>query len=226
MNTKILCIESSTEVCSVCLAINGQSEVVKELEDFKHSSYLLPLIIETIEEAKISKKELNAVAFSKGPGSYTGLRVGASTAKGLAFGLDLPLITIDTLQALASGVKKESSPETVIVPMIDARRNEVYTAMFDAELNFILPTRSLIIDTHLEEFIEGKSHIIFCGNGAHKVKTNVMGKMETVETKCTASNLAALSFDLYQNEIFEELDHFEPNYLKPPNITKPKALIG
>src|SRR5690554_4655288 len=141
----ILNIETSTKNCSVALAKNGNTVIIKEIaeQNFSHSEKLHLFIDEVLKQAGIPYKELAAVALSKGPGSYTGLRIGASTAKGLCFALDIPLIALDSLTALARQV---TSKDGLIVPMIDARRMEVYTAIFDENYNKKSEIQALIID--------------------------------------------------------------------------------
>ena len=226
--SKILCIETSTDVCSVCIAIEGKPHGLREFKEFKHSSHLLPLILESIEVAGIQKSGLDAISLSKGPGSYTGLRVGASTAKGLAYALDIPLISIDTLTALANGIvrgKNEIDENLVIISMIDARRDEVYAAIHDCHLNILKPTHPLILDSEFQKSLPADQQIIICGNGAKKANhyCNLNQNISIHPTECTAENLCTLSKDTFEKSQFENLDRFEPNYLKPPRITKPKS---
>jgi len=221
----ILCIESSSDICGVCLTRDGEVIIEKELIGYKHSSHLLPLMIEVLEGANLSKNDLDAVALSKGPGSYPGLRVGGSTAKGWAFGLDIPLIAIDTLQALASGVEADTGD--MIMPMIDARRNEVYTALYNHHLELVKEVTPLIIDEAFNEFIPTEGQLILCGNGAFKAEEYKSNRIRIEETVCSARYLSELSYNYYLEERFENLTHFEPFYLKPPKIGKPKSpLLG
>ena len=228
MSTKIICIETSTEICSVCVAVDGELQTIKELREFKHSSHLLPLIMSCLKDSKIKKEDLHAISLSKGPGSYTGLRVGASTAKGLAFGLDIPLIAIDTLKALAIGLienEEIDSSTSIVMPMIDARRNEVYTAQYSSGLKSFRSTHPLILDETFKTQIKDHNSVIICGNGAHKATTicRDMPNIRIIPTSCRAQNLCTLSHSSYSQNEFEVLDHFEPHYLKPPKIARPKS---
>ena len=151
----ILNIETSTNICSVCIAKDGNIIAKKESSEDKSHAKLLTLFIEDLfKEQKLSASDLDAIAVSKGPGSYTGLRIGVSVAKGLCYAKDLPLIAINTLQAMASGIISKISADdlnnSIIVPMIDARRMEVYSAFFDTKASFIRDVKAEIID---EKFI-------------------------------------------------------------------------
>jgi len=228
LSTKILCIESSTDICSVCISVNGKSVGLKEFKDFKHSSHLLPLILNSLEESDIDKKSLHSICLSKGPGSYTGLRVGSSTAKGLAFALDIPLIAIDTLKALANGLITNiglNDNDVIVMPMIDARRDEVYTAKYSTSLDCILPIQPLILDHFFLDHLDHHHRIYLCGNGVQKATSICEGHSNVMilPTQCSAQDLCSLSQLAYDQNLFETLDHFEPNYLKPPKITKPKS---
>lgn len=228
MIKKILCIETSTDVCSVCICFGEEILGLREFKAFKHSSHLLPLILESIEASGVNKKELDAICISKGPGSYTGLRVGASTAKGLAFALDIPLIAIDTLKSLANTLlikKNVKESNIVIMPMLDARRNEVYTAQYDIHLNELLPTQPMILNHYFIDQLSKQNEYYLCGNGSFKAEELCKNLQNTkiITTQCTSEGLCSLAKEAYDKNDFVSLDHFEPNYLKPPNITKPKS---
>src|SRR5690606_12369729 len=162
----ILNIETSTKNCSVSIALNGKTIALKEVaeESFSHSEKLHLFIDNLLHENQVAYKDLCAVALSSGPGSYTGLRIGTSTAKGLCFALDIPLISVDTLLVLA----KQVNQKALIIPMIDARRMEVYTAIFDANHQRTTPTQALVIDEN--SFAEISDEAIFIGDGAVKCK--------------------------------------------------------
>ena len=220
----ILSIETSTKVCSVALHRNGDLVALKEgFEANSHSETLLQFIQEVFEEAEIAKSELKAIAVSKGPGSYTGLRIGVSTAKGLAYGLDIPLISVDTLESLSlGGLENQNSEDGFYVPMIDARRMEVYCAVFDQQMNQILPTEAKIIeeDSFVEYLEKGK--VYFFGDGAMKLKGTILHSNAVfVEGLYTsAKQMGKLAFARFQDKKFEDVAYYEPYYLKE-FMTKP-----
>lgn len=186
-------------------------------EPFSHSSKLTTMI-----EAVLLKysEPLSAIAISGGPGSYTGLRIGASTAKGLCYGLDIPLISINTLQLMAEGFRTENKVgnNELILALMDARRMEVYAAAFDNRLNFILQTEAIILEEN--SFVElssvnQKIHII--GNGAHKseaiLKSGIL-RFYLEGNNPDALYMGRLAYDKYQNNDFEDVAYYEPFYLK------------
>lgn len=165
----ILNIETTTTNCSVSLSFEGETLVLKEdyNDNYSHAERLHLYIDDVLNEAKIKLSQLDAIAVSKGPGSYTGLRIGVSAAKGLCFALDKPLISIPTLEALAHQVNAENG---VIIPMLDARRLEVYSAVFDTNYNQIRDTEAQILDdTSFKEYLN-KGKVYFIGNGVAKTK--------------------------------------------------------
>ena len=148
---KILCIETATEICSVCLSIDGEAVALAETDKgFSHASTLTILIQKCLEEANLTLDNLDAVALSQGPGSYTGLRIGVSVAKGICYALNKPMIAIDTLEALAWACAKEEKQEAHYCPMIDARRMEVYTAMYNLKGEEEQSVNALILDEKLK----------------------------------------------------------------------------
>lgn len=210
----ILNIETSTKNCSVSVAKSGKTILLKEVaeQNFSHSEKLHLFIDGLLKEIQISYKELAAVAISKGPGSYTGLRIGTSTAKGLCYALDIPLIALDTLLILAKKVHKN---DALIIPMLDARRMEVYTAVFDKNHHMNSGIEAKIIDEHSFFEISEKAYLI--GDGAAKCKEvlkhkNFMFLDEIIYP--SAHEMSLLSFEKYQNKQFEDLAYFEPFYLK------------
>lgn len=210
----ILNIETSTKNCSVSLAKDGKTVALKEIaeQNFTHSEKLHLFIDELIKKGGISYKDLSAVALSKGPGSYTGLRIGTSTAKGLCFALDIPLIAIDSLQILAQQVNLNDG---LVIPMIDARRMEVYIAIFDQNHNKISETAALIIDENSFSDISEKAY--FVGDGAEKCKTVLQQKNFIFLSEIiypSANEMSELSYQKFQNEGFEDIAYFEPFYLK------------
>jgi len=224
----ILNIETATDICSVCVSQNGQVISFAESEKtFSHASQLTILIQKCIEEANITLTNLDAVALSQGPGSYTGLRIGVSVAKGICYALNKPMIAIDTLQALAWACKEEKKQPVHYCPMIDARRMEVYTAMYNSKNEEIKPVNALIIDENsFESIFSKKEKIIFCGNGAEKCKTVITSSFaEFSPVICSAKNLVFLSKKYFEIENFSNVAYFSPLYYKSPNITTPKKIL-
>lgn len=211
----ILSIETATTNCSVSLSRNGKTVGLKEDYDknYSHAERLHVYIDAVLKEAGVSKKELDAIAVSKGPGSYTGLRIGVSAAKGLCFALGVPLISVPTLEALAHQV---NSNEGVIVPMLDARRLEVYAAIFDANHNQIRNTEAQILDKNAfaEQLYQG--NVYFIGNGVEKTKDLIKHPNAIfIEDKLPSSaEMGMLAFDKFSKKDFEDVAYFEPYYLK------------
>jgi len=221
---KILHLETSTEVCSVAISSDGVLVAQREVnKGFVHSAKGTLLVEACLKAASMGMNNLDAVSVSAGPGSYTGLRVGFSMAKGICFANDLPMITIPTLEALAYGVGKQA-PGVVVSPMIDARRMEVYTASFGDDLTIVAPLKALILDeqSYRETFHSNKKNI-FVGDGAHKVKEWLRSGRDVVMDKiCSASDQAELAFWKYKKEAFCDIAYTVPLYLKSPNITVSK----
>ncbi len=227
---KILNIETSTTVCSVCVSENGNVLAIREESDgYRHAEKIHVFVEEVISEVNISMNQLDAVAVSKGPGSYTGLRIGVSAAKGYCFVLQIPLIGINTLESMAAGWLNENknTKHRVLCPMIDARRMEVYTACFDNNLNVLLDTRAEIIDS--EPFYESEQDsIAYFGDGAEKcieVWKNQSNYHYFSNGLPSASNLAQLAERYFKSENFEDVAYFEPFYYKDFKATKAKDLI-
>lgn len=215
----ILCIETATTNCSVALSVNGSVIALKEDnphneggKKFSHAEKLHTYIEEVLGKAEISKHQLNAIAISKGPGSYTGLRIGVSAAKGLCYALDIPLISIPTLTALATQINDDS----VIISMLDARRMEVYVAVFNKEHTQISETEAKIIDeTSFKEYLE-KGKVTFIGDGVEKFQ-NICKHPNAyfVPTALpSAKEMATLAETKYKISNFEDVAYFEPFYLK------------
>lgn len=215
----ILHIETATTNCSVSVSANEQILATVELnEGFTHAERLHPFIEQTLQKANLAPSHLNAVAVSGGPGSYTGLRIGVSAAKGLCFALNIPLISVNTLQNLSAGAFKLISEKDVILcPLLDARRMEVYTALFDDQLNEIGKTQPMIIDEHsVKSFEKGKT-IYFFGDGMPKCKEllekNPKAKFINGIVPSSA-HMLKLSLTKYKQQQFEDIAYFEPLYLK------------
>ncbi len=227
----ILHIETSTKVCSIALSKDDALVAFNDMnEGMNHTSLLVPAIEQLLADEKIKPKELSAIAVSAGPGSYTGLRVGSATGKAMAYALGKPLVSVPTLMALAHAAFKQHPEAEFALPMIDARRNEVYAALYDRNLEEIWPVSSVILNEafFLDE-IPKEVNIISCGDGAVKigVLANLVGNL-TVDTniQCSARHLISIALAQYQNGHLEDPLHFVPFYLKPPNITKAKKGVN
>ncbi|UKT65129.1 tRNA (adenosine(37)-N6)-threonylcarbamoyltransferase complex dimerization subunit type 1 TsaB [Pedobacter mucosus] len=223
---KILQIETATQVCSVALSIDGKTISFKEeLGQNLHASNLTLFIDEVIKSNHLNYKDLDAIAISKGPGSYTGLRIGVSTAKGLCYALEIPLIAIETLEMMAAGFLIENPDfQGLICPMIDARRMEVYTALFDANLNIIQPTSAKIIDENSFSEILKFNLAAFIGDGAAKCAEILNNKNSIFDNANYNSTkyMSVLSNAAFVNKKFEDVAYFEPFYLKDFVVTQPK----
>ncbi len=216
MKTKILCVDTTSDFCSVSLFLNERLvETNSSIVEKSHSELLLSLIGDTIENKSINIKEIDAFSISRGPGSYTGLRIGLSTLKGLCFALDKPLISVNTLKILAfQALRKIKNTKALLCPMIDARRMEVYTKLFDYDLNEIQKDKSLILDN--DSFSEFDQEIYFFGNGANKFQT-IATKNNFKFINDIYSNskfMGDISYRKFILNKFEDLSSFEPNYIK------------
>lgn len=226
----ILNIETATEICSVSLAKEGKLIALKEhKEGLQHARLLTVYIEEIFNENGVSIKELNAVAVSKGPGSYTGLRIGVSAAKGIAYAGNIPLIAISTLQAMAHGIAANSNfhENTWLCPMIDARRMEVYSAFFDLGNKQQKEISADIIDENSYAEILSQHQVVFFGNGAQKCKNAIQSPNAQFidNTLCSAENMVKLSYEAFKNNHFEDVAYFEPFYLKDFIATIPRKNI-
>ena len=211
----ILNIETSTKNCSVSLTESGSVIAMKQINDgkYSHNENLHTFIVDVLKEADKKLNDLEAVAVSKGPGSYTGLRIGVSAAKGLCFSLDIPLISISTLQSLALQVQAE---DAYIVSMLDARRMEVYSAVYDESTILVREIRAEILeDNSFEKFLNKKT-VYFIGDGVEKTKTLISHKNAIfIDDKLpTANEMASFSYAKFQQNDFEDVAYFEPFYLK------------
>ncbi len=221
MNNFLL-IETATDTCSVAVSCEDRILAGKMLNEPKsQASKLVPLIDECLKEAGIRISECTAVSVSKGPGSYTGLRVGVSTAKGLCFGKNLPLIGIDTLEIIAREAARISGihGDYAIIPMIDARRMEVYTATYDVNFRMTQETRPVILDeASFAEEIASHDRILFAGNGTPKFRECLAGKYGDrcifIDCPPTAMAMAAATSEAWNRKRLEDVAYFEPFYLK------------
>jgi tRNA threonylcarbamoyladenosine biosynthesis protein TsaB len=216
----ILQIETATTVCSVALAEEGSVLAYREIDQRNvHAEVITIFIDELLKTVNKSYHHLDAVAVSCGPGSYTGLRIGISTAKGLCFALDKPLIAIETLEAMTDGIiaKNSFANNSLLCPMIDARRMEVFMAIFDIKGNKIRPTSAEIIDANSFSDLLKTNRIIFFGDGAAKC-ADVLGSKQNVQIITGFTNsaryLTKKAAEKYLAGDFEDTAYFEPYYLK------------
>ena len=210
----ILNIETATKNCSVSISQHGKTILCKEIAEsgYSHAERLHVFIEECLKESNITFKDLSAIAVSQGPGSYTGLRIGVSTAKGLCFALDLPLIAIDTLQVLASQL---TITEGVIIPMIDARRMEVYSAIYNSDYEKTREVQAEILtENSFEEIAETIHFVGDCSEKAKTVLTNSNFIFHEEIVYPSANEMSELSFKKFQDSNFEDVAYFEPYYLK------------
>jgi len=210
----ILNLETATKNCSVGIAKDGVTVALREFagEGYTHAEKLHVFIEEVLRAAELNFKDLSAVAVSMGPGSYTGLRIGVSAAKGLCYALNIPLIAIDTLELLARKIKVDSG---VIIPMIDARRMEAYTAIFDMGYNKTRETKAEVISDSFFDDIEGTIHLT--GDGAakyHEVLPAGKFVYHNDAVYPSAAEMALLSFNKYKISDTVDVAYFEPFYLK------------
>jgi tRNA threonylcarbamoyladenosine biosynthesis protein TsaB len=225
----ILNIETATPVCSVALAKDGKLQSRREVNaGYTHSENLTNFISEVCNEAGITLKQLDAVAVSSGPGSYTGLRIGASTAKGLCYALQLPLIAVGTLKSLTACLiaSEKIDSKTLCIPMIDARRMEVYYAVYNHALEEVHAPAALVVNSNsLSEFTSNHSLVLF-GDGSSKCKPlfeNIQ-QITFSDVTLSASGMAKLSEEKYLRKEFENVSLFEPFYLKEVAIGKAAEL--
>ncbi len=230
---KILHIESSTLTCSVAIAVDGKTVSLKETHDqsYAHSEKLVVFIDEAIKKAELKPADLDAVCVAKGPGSYTGLRIGVSAAKGLCFGLQIPLISVGSLTSMAHWAHFHYNDKLedfkLLVPMIDARRMEVYAQQFYADLNPASAVEAVIVDeeSFAEELATGK--VVFFGDGAEKC-TSLLSSNNAVfipDFHPSARGMITLAESKFRAKEFEDVAYFEPYYLKDFVAGKPKTMF-
>lgn len=229
-NSYILSIETATNLCSVSLSNHGQNlfSVVGN-EPNLHATKLTIFIQELMDKAAMTLDQLAAVAVSMGPGSYTGLRIGVSTAKGLCYALDIPLIANNTLEALKDGFiakNPQADDKVLLLPMIDARRREVYTAVFRADGSLYKETEALIIDEHtFDGYLNEGYRLVLFGSGADKF-TPTFENNDKVKVIAGFDSIAnfqdEVSYRKLQDQKFEDVAYFEPFYLKDFVATTPK----
>lgn len=230
----ILGIETATKICSVAISRDEKLLALKEIGgEYSHSENLNHFIELACAEAKITLNQLDAIVVSKGPGSYTGLRIGVSTAKGLCYGLDKPLIAVDTLKAMVVGVTDslpfgEVQGGALFCPMIDARRMEVYTALYNSKFELIEPISAKIIDENSFAHFLDKNKVVFFGDGAEKCKSLLNNHPNAVfidNVEPSAKYVNQLASSKFKQGIFEDVAYFEPYYLKEFLATTPRNKI-
>ncbi len=209
----ILHLETATKVCSVALSSNGKLLQLAEIDNdaFAHGEQLTVLIEKVLAKERITMQELTAVSVASGPGSYTGLRIGVATAKGLCYALNIPLIAVDALSSLAEMARKEY-PDAVLCPMIDARRMEVFSAHFSPDGNFLKPISADVLD---ENSYSEYEPFVYFGDGAEKMKEIWKGRnVQFADVRCSAEGQVCLATEKFNQEQFEDVAYFEPFYLK------------
>jgi len=217
----LLHIETATKVCSACLSKEGQLiHIVEEYsEKYIHAERLTILIEQLMNDTNYNLKDLDAISIDKGPGSFTGLRIGVSTAKGLCYSLKIPLIAVDSLTSLYFGYKKikgDISKNELVIPMIDARRMEVYTVAFNFLGEFYFGIDAKVIDQSFFDSLSQFNKLHILGDGSNKVKANLNAINLEIHEKisCSAEYQIPQSFSKFRKKIFESVAYFEPYYLK------------
>lgn len=227
----ILSLETSTKTCSVAL---HQDKTLLALEEVhlekSHATLLNVMIRDVLDYCEVNRKSLDAIAVSMGPGSYTGLRIGTSVAKGLCFSLDIPLIAVNTLEAMAWGVNRYNVHEALLCPMIDARRMEVYCLIQNTSGELLMPTAAVIVEgdtfqAYEELTVSRRGEMWIFGNGAEKC-VPLMGQADWVrfipDVHPSAQGVGALAGQKFEQKMFEDVAYFVPFYLKEFRTTKPK----
>lgn len=212
----ILNLETATTNCSVSLAKDGTLLAIKESDtpSYSHSEQLHVFIQEVLKKSSLTLSDLDAIAVSKGPGSFTGLRIGVSAAKGLCFALNIPLISVPTLESMARQML--DTKVDFIIPVLDARRMEVYSAVFDNSLTEIRETKAEIVDEHSFQKYITKGKVLIAGSGAEKCKVPLASLDIMFDTTIvpSAREMCQLSFNKFNHKDFEDVAYFEPYYLK------------
>lgn len=230
MRPNILCLETSAALCSVSLTSGDNKIVFRQAEArFSHVSNITLLIKGCLEDADIRFEELDAVAISGGPGSYTGLRVGASTAKGICFANDVPLIALDTLRIIGYTMTKEETDHSnpLYIGIIDARRDEVYMAGFDKNLTQVLDDQAYILESHSFKSESNTYDKIIIGGDAIAKTKEILSSTAIIykDIRPDASHMVDLAIKAFREQNFVDSSSYTPHYLKPPNITVSKKQL-
>ncbi|MFO7721773.1 MAG: tRNA (adenosine(37)-N6)-threonylcarbamoyltransferase complex dimerization subunit type 1 TsaB [Bacteroidales bacterium] len=225
--TRILAIESSTTVCSVAVCDQDKVLALREVNDgYKHAVLLTRFIEEVLKETGTAASDLDAVAVSKGPGSYTGLRIGVSAAKGICFAHRIPLIAVSALEGIALRLAAELTPQDVIIPMIDAGRMEVYASVWSGRMEEMEPLQARIISGDSFDHLMQSGSLVLAGNGASKCRGLFQGNPDVIirdDILPSARWIHPLANNALKNHHFEDLAYFEPLYLKEFVAGKPRV---
>lgn len=234
MKKIVLCIETGTDICSVALSEEGELIALRESrEGHDHARNVGVFVDEVLSENDLRAEDLAAVAIGRGPGSYTGLRIGTAFAKGMCYGLDIPLIAVDSLEALAriavedyevGTIESEEWGSAMLCPMIDARRMEVFCSVYDTALNTVSGVEAKIVDENsFTDLLSGGKDFFIFGSGAKKC-CEVMGapNLKYVEVSPSARGLCKAAYEKFERGEFEDIAYFEPFYLKDFVVTKSK----
>ena len=228
MNPTILYIETATDVCSVALSRGAEVIGLKEeAGGNNHAKHLLPFVDEVLKQGGCTVSDLNGVAVSVGPGSYTGLRIGVSTAKGIAYTAGIPVMAVGTLESIAQGAREswtDASAEPLqIVPMLDARRMEVFTTRYSFDMQSLEEVSAKIVDENTFAELLSKHKVLFCGNGMPKCREILSANPNAffAEVPVSAKNMLPAALRKWQNSDFENVAYFEPFYLKEYVAAKP-----
>ncbi len=228
MNPTILYIETATDVCSV--ALSRGMEIIglqEEAGGNNHAKHLLPFVDEVLKQGGCTVKDLNGVAVSIGPGSYTGLRIGVSTAKGIAYTAGIPVMAVSTLESIAQGAKllwiESFDEQPQIIPMLDARRMEVFTTRYDFNMQLLEEVSSKIVDENTFAEVLDAQTVLFCGNGMPKCREllSAFPNARFVDAPVSAKNMLSAALRKWQQQEFENVAYFEPFYLKEYVAAKP-----
>ena len=231
MTTIILHIEASSGICSVALSQDGHVFFERvNREEMSHAKVLAPFVEEALQTADEQDAKINAVALSCGPGSYTSLRIASSTAKGVCYGRNIPLIAIPTTAVMSVPVlfRDDIDENALLCPMIDARRNEVYATVYDRALNVIKPTHAEVVTEESYKELLDKQPVYFFGNGAgkcSKIINHPNARFLSEYCHALAKSMMPLAEKAWFEEKFEDIAYFEPFYLKNFIATKPKELL-
>ena len=228
MNPTILYIETATDVCSVALSRGAEVIGLKEeAGGNNHAKNLLPFVDEVLKQGGCTVSDLNGVAVSVGPGSYTGLRIGVSTAKGIAYTAGIPVMAVGTLESIAQGAREswtDASTEPLqIVPMLDARRMEVFTTRYSFDMQSLEEVSAKIVDENTFSELLSEHKVLFCGNGMPKCREILSANPNAffAEVPVSAKNMLPAALRKWQNSDFENVAYFEPFYLKEYVAAKP-----
>lgn len=229
---KILSIESATTMCSIAMGIDGEVSAIMEVnEGYSHAEQLAPFVQEILLKSAVNLNDLDAIAVSKGPGSYTGLRIGVSLAKGLCYASGKPLVAVDSLQqmCLHPNVIKalDYLKDPLLCPMLDARRMEVFAGLFDIGLKHVISAQPFVLDElSFQEYLK-QDAVLFFGNGSNKFKNIVQNESAyfAEDVWPSAAQMVPLAEMAFEMNDFEDLAYFEPNYVKAFQATTPKSRI-